>query len=127
MIKSNIFHLKLALIAIVCGAILACIYTFISSMFQKTKIRNLVKIILDSALCIMIAICSVYISSNIGHTYIRLYIPLCLILGVLICNQTICKLLVKILNLVYNVIIKYLGRVFRLPLFRHLTKWGDRW
>lgn len=127
MIKSNIFHLKLALIAIVCGMIIACIYTFISSMFQKTKIRNLVKIILDSALCIMIAICSVYISSNIGHTYIRLYIPLCIILGILICNQTICKLLVKILNLVYNVIIKYLGRVFRLPLFRHLTKWGDRW
>lgn len=122
MIKSNIFHLKLALIAIVCGMIIACIYTFISSMFQKTKIRNLVKIILDSALCIMIAICSVYISSNIGHTYIRLYIPLCIILGILICNQTICKLLVKILNLVYNVIIKYLGRVFRLPLFRHLTK-----
>ena len=122
MIKSNIFHLKLALIAIVCGMIIACIYTFFSSMFQKTKIRNLVKIILDSALCIMIAICSVYISSNIGHTYIRLYIPLCLILGILICNQTICKLLVKILNLVYNVIIKYLGRVFRLPLFRHLTK-----
>ena len=122
MIKSNIFHLKLALIAIVCGMIIACIYTFISSMFQKTKIRNLVKIILDSALCIMIAICSVYISSNIGHTYIRLYIPLCIILGILICNQTICKLLVKILNLVYNLIIKYLGRVFRLPLFRHLTK-----
>lgn len=122
MIKSNIFHLKLALIAIVCGAMLACIYTFISSMFQKTKIRNLVKIILDSVLCIMIAICSVYISSNIGHTYIRLYIPLCLILGILICTQTICKLLVKILNLVYNVIVKYLGRVFRLPLFRHLTK-----
>ena len=122
MIKSNIFHLKLALIAIVCGIIIACVYTLISFIFHRAKIRPVIKIVLDSILCIMIAICSVYISSNIGHTYIRLYIPLCLILGILICNQTICKLLVKILNLVYNVIIKYLGRVFRLPLFRHLTK-----
>lgn len=122
MIKSNIFHLKLALIAIVCGMIIACVYTLIWFIFHRAKIRPVIKIVLDSILCIMIAICSVYISSNIGHTYIRLYIPLCLILGILICNQTICKLLVKILNLVYNVIIKYLGRVFRLPLFRHLTK-----